>query len=178
MSDVLTGSPQTSLIAGSWPLFLPVLLGFIEVQEISVKEDGLRILIKFLQKCPSEILLLTGLGTIFEDAVFPTLLYIPTSAEAQGYVNILSLACDVILQLAKTNGDYPRKQRRQLDRLIRRGILGGQLSTSTHGVVIETLMHCLTATVEYLGIYATEHFQVIQSLGPCNEKYRLTNSFN
>ncbi|KAF4507035.1 hypothetical protein G6O67_005712 [Ophiocordyceps sinensis] len=153
---------DTPLIAGNWHLFLPVLLILIEDQEVSVRGNGLEILIKFLQKCLPEILVPTGLGTLFEDAVFPSLLSLPSSAEAQDCVATLCLAFDVLLHLARADQDPEHhRKRRLLDRLIRGGFLAGHLNTSTHAVVIETFMHYVAAAVDCLGIFAAKHLQVL-----------------
>ncbi|XP_044717849.1 tti2 family domain-containing protein [Hirsutella rhossiliensis] len=153
---------DTPLIAGNWPLFLPVLLTLIEDPEVSVRENGLEILIKFLQMCPPEMLLPTGLGALFEDAIFPSLLSLPSSVEAQNCITTLCLAYDVLLQLARADRE-PRHQRKRrlLDRLIRDGILAGHLNTSTHAVVIETLMHYVATAVDRLGIFATKHLEIL-----------------
>lgn len=166
---------KTPLIAGNWHLFLPVLLILIEDQEVSVRGNGLEILIKFLQKCLPEILVPTGLGTLFEDAVFPSLLSLPSSAEAQDCVATLCLAFDVLLHLARADQDPEHhRKRRLLDRLIRGGFLAGHLNTSTHAVVIETFMHYVAAAVDCLGIFAAKHLQVIHWAQPHSRNHWLT----
>lgn len=160
-------------------MFLPVLLTLIEDQEVSGREAGLRILSTFLQKCPSEILLSTGLGTLFEDAVFPLLLFLPDSVESQHSESAPCLAYDVLLQLARVDrGPRLLRRRRLLDRLIRDGILAGHLNTSAHAVVIEALMRYAAAAVDCLGIFAAKHLQVIRLARPNRRSRGLTISLS
>ncbi|PNY29990.1 Uncharacterized protein TCAP_00065 [Tolypocladium capitatum] len=151
---------STSLIAENWPLFLPVLLVLVEDHETHVREKGLATLATFLSKCTLKTLRATGIGNLFEEAVFPMLLFLPNLTPEQDSANLLRLAYPVLLQLAEADPDpQSHKRRRLLDRLVRDGIMAGYSHASQHATIVQVLMHNMAAAVSCLGIFSVKHLQ-------------------
>ncbi|KAK5624729.1 hypothetical protein RRF57_000445 [Xylaria bambusicola] len=62
-----------------WPLFTPILLTLLdEPQPTSLRLRALSIFREFWRLCPDGLLVRTGLAEVFEQAVFPTVLNLPS----------------------------------------------------------------------------------------------------
>ncbi|RDA91055.1 hypothetical protein CP533_6295 [Ophiocordyceps camponoti-saundersi (nom. inval.)] len=149
---------KPNVVADRWPALLPIVLGLIDDPEPSFRIGGLRTLHVFLCKCPQRILTATGIGRVYEDAVYPSLLFFPGSVKEHESANLLSEAYRVLLQLADAGQGVDQK-RRSLDRIVRDGILTGYRHAPDSSVVVEILMRTLAATVSELGIHAVKHLQ-------------------
>lgn len=142
-------------------MFLPVLLALVEDHETRVREKGLATLATFLSKCTLKTLRVTGIGHLFEEAVFPTLLFLPNLTPEQDSADLLRLAYPALLQLAEADPDPQSHQRRRLlDRLIRDGIMAGYLHASQYATIVQVLMRNMATTVSCLGIFSVKHLQV------------------
>jgi hypothetical protein len=149
------------LIKAHWPLFTPPLLTITEDTSAVYRAQGLSILEIFVDKCPDEVLQLTGLGGIIEDAVFPTLMFLPTLTPEDECLPLLHTAYRVLIRLAqKTQSQNEEKRLRSLDRLIRGGIIAGYHHASQYPRVVEVLMVYTAAIVNNLGLAAAKHLEV------------------
>ncbi len=92
---------QNDTVAANWPLFTPVLLTLLDDPDTQIRCQGLAALHAFLGKLPAETLRNTGLASLFEDAVFPTLLFLPSMTPEAESVQLLRPAYAVLLALAE-----------------------------------------------------------------------------
>ncbi|RYC62528.1 hypothetical protein CHU98_g3687 [Xylaria longipes] len=70
---------DTDLLQQHWPLYTPILLTLLdESQPTSLKLRALSIFQSFWNRCPEGLLSRTGLADVFEQAVFPTVLSLPS----------------------------------------------------------------------------------------------------
>ncbi|PFH55329.1 hypothetical protein XA68_18568 [Ophiocordyceps unilateralis] len=129
----------SSLPVKNWPMLLPVMLHLIDDTNNSVRTKGLQTLQAFLSKCPSRILFSTGMGRVFEDAVFPSLFLLPSSNNENGTVSLLYEAYRALLQIANAEQCLNQK-RRLLDRIIRDGILTGYRHASGAPIAVEIML--------------------------------------
>jgi hypothetical protein len=118
----------------------------------------------FLSKCPPNILTSTGIGTVFQDAIFPTLLYLPSLTPEPESITLLRPAYAALLALAKTDEDTGSAGRRkQLDKLLRDGVFAAYHHASEYIHIVEVLMDVTADIVSALSIYSAKHLQVSQS---------------
>ncbi|RCI15176.1 hypothetical protein L249_7064 [Ophiocordyceps polyrhachis-furcata BCC 54312] len=151
---------NSNLFADHWPVLLPILLDLIDGPEPRFRIKGLQILHDFLCKCPRQILTTTGIGRVFEDAVYPSVYFLPGSMNEKESAILLSEAYRVLLQLAEA-GQADDQKRRSLDRIIRDGVLTGYRHAPDSPVVVDILMRNLAVTVFGLGTHAVKHLQNI-----------------
>ncbi|KAK1635246.1 hypothetical protein BDP81DRAFT_377328 [Colletotrichum phormii] len=151
-----------ALIEKSWPLFTPVLLALLDDSDTKFKARGLTILGDFLVKCPAKVLVQTGLGGIFEQSVFPSLLSLPTLTPEKESLLLLDPAYGTIIQLAKIQfpgaGDRDKKNK-LLTRLLREGVFPGYWQASEFIGIVQLLARQTTSIVSELGIFATAHLK-------------------
>ena len=165
---------QEHLISRHWPLFIPVLLTLADVTTSRIRRQGLIILGKFLTKVPDKTLHDTGLAKVFEDAIFPTLSYLPSLTPEAESVELLAPAFDALRCLADkqlsttagkmdSSGNNPsnRQQKHQLlDRILRDGIFNAYFHAKDHIRIIEVLCQQTTLVLNQLGIQAVKHLKV------------------
>ncbi|KAK6953908.1 hypothetical protein Daesc_003870 [Daldinia eschscholtzii] len=158
---------DATLLQAHWPLFTPVLLTLIdEPGPSSLKIRALGILRTFWARCPQSLMRDTGLAEVFEQAVFPAVLYLPSLTPEDESLEILGAAYPVLIEMAGLILDQPWKtvnartaeeqkqtqkpaqqiteaQRRLLDKIIREGIMIGYHHAKEHvrlvGLFCETL---------------------------------------
>jgi hypothetical protein len=176
----VTASDET-LIKENWPLFTPVLLTIAESEDSSTRLAGLHILTHFIQKCPAKILHTTGINTVFEDAIFPSLLHLPSLTPEPESVRITTAAYAALVELVKKYDDPQSVPRRQLlDKILRRGVFTAYDHASQYFGVVDVLMGTTATLVELMGIYAVKHLQVrivrhlLHYLGLCADSTRCT----
>lgn len=163
---------QESLISKHWPLFIPVLLSLLDDGATRVRSRGLWLLKIFLEKLPSEILCDTGLASVFEDAVFPTLHFLPTITPQMESIDLLRGTYGALRTLAgKVNArvrpgtvksNTPRA--RLLDKIIREGIFSTYSHVGEYPGIMEILLQEAGGLVQEMGIYAVRHLKVGASL--------------
>ncbi|PHH76446.1 hypothetical protein CDD80_1529 [Ophiocordyceps camponoti-rufipedis] len=119
--------------------------------EHAVRIKGLQLLNVFLSKCSTQLLDSSGLSSVFEDAVFPSLYFLPGLDSEPESTWLLNEAYRVMLQVA--NAKPLIHKRRLLDRIIRDGILATYNHASKSPIAVQTLMRNLAMTVSDLGIY-------------------------
>ncbi|KAK7447602.1 hypothetical protein Landi51_06958 [Colletotrichum acutatum] len=152
-----------ALVEKSWPLFTPVLLALLDDTDTEYKARGLAILGDFLVKCPGKVLVQTGLGDIFEQSVFPSLLSLPSLTPEKESLLLLDPAYNAIIQLAKTqfSGEEDRdKKNGVLTRLLREGVFTGYWQASDYVGIVQLLARQTTSIVNELGFLATAHLKV------------------
>jgi hypothetical protein len=138
-----------------------VLLTIAEDEEAATRTDGVNILRNFLAKCPAKILQSTGIGMVFQEAMFPSLLYLPSLTPENESIKLVSAAYDALLVLAQREADPQSSSRRTLlDKMLRDGILTGYQHASEYIAVVEVLSMKAEAIINQLQMYSAKHVQV------------------
>lgn len=128
---------------------------------MTIRTTGLDILTTFLDKCPGKILQSTGIGQVFQDAIFPSLMFLPSLTPEDESIRLLQPAYRALVSLAEKEPDVNNLRRRKLlDKVVRDGILAGYNYASQYISVVETLMRSLTMVLDCLDIYAIKHLNV------------------
>ncbi|CZR63290.1 uncharacterized protein PAC_13187 [Phialocephala subalpina] len=84
------------IITAHWNMFIPPLLTLLDTPTANILVSGLETLTAFLPKFSTKLLQQTGLGEVFEDAVMPTLLYLPSISPVEESVEILPAAFEAL----------------------------------------------------------------------------------
>ncbi|KAL0933036.1 poly polymerase protein [Colletotrichum truncatum] len=155
------------LIEKCWPLYTPVLLALLDETDTTCKARGLNILQDFLARCPVNILRETGLGEIFEQSVFPSLLSLPTLTAEDEAVQLLDPAYNALIRLA--NAQFPeagaRPQRnRLLIKILREGLLTGYWHASEYVRIVELLARQVASVVQHLGAFTVPHLRELLTM--------------
>ncbi|KAI0200276.1 hypothetical protein F4808DRAFT_164754 [Astrocystis sublimbata] len=96
---------NTDSLQQHWPLFTPILLTLLdEPQPTSLKLRSLAILRSFWDRCPDGLLSRTGLADVFEQAVFPTVLSLPSLTPETESLALLGAAYPALFDMAGIEG--------------------------------------------------------------------------
>ncbi|KAI1644368.1 uncharacterized protein F4817DRAFT_219778 [Daldinia loculata] len=174
---------DSSLLQAHWPLFTPVLLTLIDEPGPSAfKVRALGVLRAFWARCPVGLMRDTGLGEVFEHAVFPAVLYLPSLTPEDESLDILSAAYPVLIEMAGLTVDRPlvttgistteeqkqtqksthqitEAQRRLLDKIIREGIMVGYHHAKEHVRLVGLFCETLVCIINGMGILAVKHLK-------------------
>ena len=143
------------------------MLALAEDEEPKIKSRGLEILAAFVKKCPEQVLHTAGIGRIFEEVTFPTLLSLPSITPEEESTQLLVPAYQVLINLAEAYSDPKNTDRRRLlDKTLRHGIFTSYHHGSQYARVVQTLMHYTTLIINCLGIYSIKHLQVLCTTAP------------
>ncbi|OTA02721.1 hypothetical protein A9Z42_0031640 [Trichoderma parareesei] len=153
-------SCSQAAIARHWPLFLPILLSLAEDISTAVRAKGLKILLIFLDKCPPNTILSAGVDNVIQDAVFPTLLFLPDTTPESESLQLLYPAYQVLLRVAQLDPTPKSARRRKsLDRLLRDGVFTGHFHASQHVRIVEVLMIVIKDIVSGMGLFSAKYLQ-------------------
>lgn len=159
-TQVLTRAKQATM-GRHWPLFLPILLSLAEDHNTAVRIKGLQILGFFLDTCPANVILDAGVDNVIQDAIFPTLLFLPSTTPESESIELLYPAYRVLLRIAQLDPDSKSLRRRRfLDKLLRDGIFVGHFHASEYPRIVEVLMNITKDIVSCLGFFSAKHLQV------------------
>jgi hypothetical protein len=126
---------------------------------------GLSFLTTFLPNLTPKLLIQTGLDSVFEDAITPTLLFLPSLTPLSESLVLLPAAYAAIFALSSTR--YPITSPpdpsllKFLDRILRTGIFPGYQHSSTHPEIVRELLSELEILIRMLGIHCVKHLQHI-----------------
>lgn len=161
-TQVLTLVQQATL-GRHWPLFLPILLSLAEDHNTAVRIKGLQIIGCFLDTCPANVILSAGVDNVIQDAVFPTLLFLPSTTPESESIELLYPAYQVLLRIAQLDPDLESVRRRRfLDKLLRDGVFVGHFHASEYPRIVEILMNITKDIISCLGFFSAKHLQVSQ----------------
>ena len=151
----------------NWPLIIPSLLALIDDSSTKYKVKGCKSLTVFLQKCPSPLLERTGLGEIFENAVMPCLLCLPSLTEEAESLETLKAAYPALISLALVR--FPGEKHKAakvkaLDKILRNGVFRGYAQAGEHVRIGRLLVNEMTVLVKELGIESVKHLKVSRQL--------------
>lgn len=147
----------------NWPLIIPPLLALIDDTSIKYKVKGCNLLAIFLQRCPSLLLERTGLGEIFENAVTPCLLSLPSLTEEADSLEMLKVAYPALTSLALvrfSDGQRQAAKVKALDKILRDGVLKGYAQAGERVRIGKLLVNEMTVLVKELGIESVKHLKV------------------
>ena len=147
----------------NWPLVTPPLLALIDDTSTKYKVKGCNCLTMFLQQCPSLLLERTGLGEIFENAVMPCLLCLPSLTEEAESLELLKAAYPSLMSLAFVR--FPDEKHKAakvkaLDKILRNGLLKGYTQAGEHVRTGKLLVNEMAILVRELGIDSVKHLKV------------------
>lgn len=144
-----------------WPLFLPILLSLAEDHNTRVRIKGLHIIGLFLDTCPANTILSAGIDNVIQEAVFPTLLFLPSTTPESESIELLYPAYRVLLRIAQLDPDPKSlRRRRLLDKLLRDGVFAGHFHASQNARIVVVLMNVTKDIISCLGLYSAKHLQV------------------
>ena len=124
---------------------------------------GLRAAEVFIRNCPPGILAERGIGTVLEEAILPTLQFLPSHTPEAESAQLLYPAYTALVLLARTRFRHDcnlAAKRNLLDKLLREGIFSAYSHASEYIRIIEVLTVNMRVIIHELGIYATKHLKV------------------
>jgi hypothetical protein len=149
----------------NWHLCIPPLLTLLDDSSTVVRVRGLHILSDLLERTPSKLLQQTGLGEVFEDAVMPTLLFLPELTPIEDSISLLTsayLALSSLGEVLYTIKEEPSKKTKFLDRIMRQGVLQGFIHSGDHVKIVELLFKEVIILFNNMGIHAVKYLKVSQ----------------
>lgn len=154
---------QDALLQAHWPSFTPFLLALLDDPSTRPRVQGLRAAEMFISKCPAKVLSERGMGKVLEEAIMPTLQFLPTHTSEDESAQLLKPAYTALVLLASTrfahDGDLAAK-RSLLDRLLRVGVFSAYSHASEYVRIVEILATKANSIINELGIYTTKHLKV------------------
>lgn len=147
----------------NWHLYIPPLLTLLDDANTSIRLSGMAALSDFLDKVPPKMLEQTGLGVVMEEAMIPTLSFLPTLTPANESLLLLDAAYDTLLKLADVRfGDQNSqlKKHKVMDRLLREGVLQGMNHCNQHVEIMRLLFTVLGKLITRLEIQSVKHLKV------------------
>ncbi|KAK7745576.1 hypothetical protein SLS62_009753 [Diatrype stigma] len=170
-----------SILQKSWHLFTPVLLTLLDEPQTALKVRALSLFRSFWARCPADLMRQTGLAQVFEDAIFPAVLYLPELTPVDESVVILGAAYPALMAIAgigigidsesrattdelqQNSGNpfdtFTAEQQKLLARIIREGILVGYHHASEHVRLVELLCEQLRYIINRMGILTIKHLK-------------------
>lgn len=158
---------DSDLLSKQWPLFIPVLLALLDEATTRVRGRGLLILDAFLERFPANILRDTGLASVFEDAVFPTLHFLPSITPEEDSIILLEAAYTALLSLARrieprtgqAEAHRSSPKPKLLDKMLRDGVFSAYFHVKDHVRIVEVLLTQATKIVDEMQIHAVKHLK-------------------
>ncbi|KAI1001541.1 hypothetical protein K3495_g6660 [Podosphaera aphanis] len=165
-------------ILASFHLIIPPILILLDSPKIPYRVQGLRILVPFLQKLTPTLLQQTGLGSVIEDAIHPTLLYLPPITPAADSISILPVAYEALFVLFETRfpstisgRSGPQRTVGQkekvvyLTRILRHAIVPSHqhtvLSSASNAKIQEIIFTQLSRLIRLLGTDSIAHLNLL-----------------
>lgn len=150
-------------MAKNWHLYIPPLLTLLDDANTSIRLSGMATLSDFLDKVPPTLLEQTGLGGVMEEAMIPTLSFLPTLTPANESLLLLDAAYDTLLKLADVRFDDQNSQLKKskvMDKLLREGVLHGMYHCNQHVEIMRLLLTVLGKLINRLEIQSVKHLKV------------------
>lgn len=152
------------MIEANWPLVIPPLLTLVDDGSTYYKVKGCEILTRFLAIVPSNLLERTGLGEVFQEALVPCLLYLPTLTTEEESLVLLDSVYPTLIVLIRSRypGHVNQKSKLEaLDKIFRTGILKGYTHAGEQVKIAELLVRHMSSLMVEMGISSVKHLKVI-----------------
>ncbi|RQM05721.1 hypothetical protein DH86_00003586, partial [Scytalidium sp. 3C] len=148
----------------SWNQYIPPLLTLLDEGNTEIRARGLEILATFLPKFGTKLLNQTGLGDVFEDAVMPTLLFLPNLTPIDESIRLQKPAYKALYTLADTrypqeNGKTPDQKMKFYFKIMRHGILQAYAHSHEHPRIVEVLLNQIQTLVARMQIHAVKQLK-------------------
>ena len=150
-------------IERNWPLIVPPILALIDDPSVKYKVAGCRNLETLLKQVPTGVIDRTGLGEVFQNAIMPCLMYLPTLTEEAASIALLNQAYPVLLSLTRVRFPDPERRARKiecLDLVMRAGIFKAFSNAGEHVRLAEVLMRHLAKLIRALDTDSVKHLSV------------------
>lgn len=156
----------------SWNLFVPPLVTLLDDPSTPIRSRSLSILSAFLPKIGGKRLQQTGLAEVFEEAVMPTLMFLPSITPVNESIQLLPPAYNALFILADVRwgtgsnaGIEPEsktsiEKMKFYDQIMRKGILRGYGHAHEHVKIVILLTEEIGTIVEKMGLAAVKHLKV------------------
>jgi tRNA nucleotidyltransferase (CCA-adding enzyme) len=177
----VVGALDEGLVHEVWPMVVPPILTLVDDWETKYKRLGAELLRQLLDVTPPDLLVRTGLGEVFEQALMPCLSYLPslsTPDEAEP-LELLSAVYPALLSLA--NARFPpeettfasgstnnalssliyRQRVKFLDSIVRKGILYDYPLSNQYPRITALLFDQLVLLLNALGIESVKHLKYL-----------------
>lgn len=143
-------------------MFIPVLLTLLDDPTTRVRARGLALTAEFLSKFPSKTLRETGLASVFEDAIFPTLNFLPNLTPEDESVQLLDPALSALLVLSGkiSTGTGSVEGNKLRDKILRDGVFTAHFHAKEHVRIAQVLFQQTAALVRALDLHAVKHLKV------------------
>ncbi|KAK6075974.1 poly polymerase protein [Seiridium cupressi] len=161
------------LLSKHWHLFTPVLLTLLDEPQTDIKVRAMHIFSAFWEHCPPGQMAKVGLEEVFEQAIFPAVLYLPNLTPEDESIQILDAAYPSLFQIAGLpypearigksvkQPEFTSNQRKMLDKIVRQGILVGYHHANEHIRLTELFCKKTVAIVNGMGIFTVKHLKDI-----------------
>jgi hypothetical protein len=170
---VILTAEQTGITAPSFNLYLPPLLTLLDNTHTPIRSRALAILYNYLPLLPQKLILQTGLAEVFEDAVTPTLMFLPNLTPVEDSVQLLEGAYQCLVELGTilyANEDLKvvdnqkenekEKEMKYWDRIMRKGVMMGYVHSSEHPAIVNILVQTMGTLIWKMGVHAVKHLKV------------------
>lgn len=150
-------------MSSNWHLFIPPVLTLLDDPSTLIRLSGMAALSDLLDQVPPKMLEQTGLGEVMEEAIIPTLSFLPTLTPVDESLLLLNAAYDTLLKLTDVRfGDEKSKQKKQkvLDKLLREGVLHGMDHCHQNIEIIRLLLTVMEKLINRMEIQAIKHLKV------------------
>ncbi|ESZ95200.1 hypothetical protein SBOR_4431 [Sclerotinia borealis F-4128] len=182
--------PSDLLRTQAFPLLIPPLLTLLDSPSNSIRIRTLQLLPTLFSKMGDKLLLQTGLGDVFEDAIHPVLLFLPSITPVEDTLSLLLVGYHALYALYDTRWpstkdeetgtreltlsiNKPSKPTNPtskspthlrlafLDRIIRHAILPAHLHCQEIPSVVQILISQLGICISKMGIWGVKHLKDI-----------------
>ncbi|KAI1443638.1 hypothetical protein F5Y02DRAFT_196773 [Annulohypoxylon stygium] len=167
---------DAALLQTHWPSFTPALLTLLDESHSSLKIRALQIFRSFWSRCPPNLMQNTGLATVFEDAVFPAVLFLPSLTPEDESLEILGAAYPALIEMAgltytkhgpeagpvlsgSEKQQITESQRKLLDKIVREGVMVGYHHAKEHVRLVGLFYKVLVCIINGMGILAVKHLK-------------------
>jgi len=165
-------SLDEQMIEHNWPLLVPPMLSITDDPDIRFKTQGCSMVEKLLNVAPPILIVKTGLGQVFEEALMPCLGYLPTLTPEEEAIPLLSAVYPALIALSKsaynptqntrtTPEDLKEQRISFLDTIMRRGILAAYSHCPERVKIVEVLLQNLVVLLDELGIESVKHLKYL-----------------
>lgn len=147
-----------------WPLIIPPSLALVDDGCVTFKVKGCELLNLFLTRMPFSLLKRTGLGEVFQNALIPCLLYLPSLVSESESISTLKAAHAALFTLNHVL--YPENNDRKqmmkgLDKIMRDGVFRAYAHAGENVRIAKLLIEEMTSLINEMGIETAKHLKVV-----------------